>query len=86
MITRTVGKGSITYLGTIPDPTLLQSLMQTASAAASIKRVFGPVPADVEVCRRISATHTVYILINHNTTTQNVTLPNPCANSSRTRP
>ena len=75
MITRAVGKGSVTYLGTIPDPTLLQSLLQTAAPEANIKRVFGPIPADVEVCRRISATHTVYILINHGKTMQNVMLP-----------
>jgi beta-galactosidase len=75
MITRALGKGSITYLGTIPDPILLQSLLQTAATKANIQRAFGPVPADVEVCRRIGATHTVYILINHSKTTQNVTLP-----------
>jgi beta-galactosidase len=75
MITRAVGKGSITYLGTIPDPTLMQSLLQTASTEANIKRAFGSIPVDVEVCRRFSTTHAVYILINHSRASQNVTLP-----------
>jgi beta-galactosidase len=77
MITRAIGKGSITYLGTIPNATLLQSLLQTASTEAKIQAAFGPLPADVEVCRRLSATHTVYILINHNKTPQSITLPKP---------
>ena len=75
MITRAIGKGSITYLGTLPDPELMQSLMQTAATDANIQSAFGPIPADVEVCRRISATHTVYILINHGKISQMVTLP-----------
>jgi beta-galactosidase len=75
MITHAVGKGNITYLGTIPDPTLMQSLLQTASTEANIKRAFGSIPVDVEVCRRFSTTHAVYILINHSRASQNVTLP-----------
>jgi len=77
MITRAVGKGSITYLGTIPDPTLMQSLLQAEASGANIQRAFGPIPIDVEVCRRISTAHTVYILINHGKSPQTVTLPKP---------
>ncbi len=74
MITRTIGKGSITYLGAIPDPALMQVILQSAAAAANIKPVFGPVPAGVEVCRRIAPDHTAYILINHSNTTRQITL------------
>ncbi|GGA55444.1 beta-galactosidase [Edaphobacter acidisoli] len=75
MITRSVGKGSITYLGTIPDPALMQSIMQSATASANIQPAFGPIPTGVEVCRRVAPDHTVYILINHGKATQQISLP-----------
>lgn len=75
MITRSVGEGSITYLGTIPEPTLLQTIMQSATTSANIKPAFGPVPTGVEVCRRVASDHIVYILINHSKAAQQVNLP-----------
>ncbi len=75
MITRAIGKGSITYLGTIPDPELMHSVLQSAAEHANIQPAFGPLPADVEVCRRIAAERTIYILINHGNAPKQITLP-----------
>lgn len=75
MITRAVGKGSITYLGTLPDPALMQSILQTAATEANVQAAFGSIPADVEVCRRSNSDHTVYILINHGKSPQEIKLP-----------
>ncbi|HTD96403.1 MAG TPA: beta-galactosidase, partial [Edaphobacter sp.] len=52
MITRTLGKGSITYLGTLPDPKLMQSLLQTAATSSGVEPIFPSLPTDVELCRR----------------------------------
>jgi len=75
MISRDIGKGSITYLGTIPDPALMRSLMQSAITGANIHSAFGAVPEEVEVCRRVARDRTVYILINHGMTREQVRLP-----------
>jgi beta-galactosidase len=86
MITRAVGKGIITYLGTLPDSALLQSILQTAASEAHIQNLFGPVPADVEVCRRTGANHAVYILINHGKASQQIKLPRPMHELLTNRP
>lgn len=75
MITRALGKGSITYLGTLPDADLMHSIMQAAAANANIHAAFGPLPDGVEVCRRVGASHIVYILINHGSSPAHVALP-----------
>ena len=77
MIRRALGKGSITYLGTIPDPALMLSLLKTQAAEANVQPAFGPIPDDVEVCRRSNATHSVYIFINHGKSSKDITLPKP---------
>lgn len=75
MITRTVEKGSITYLGTIPDRALMQSIMHAIASDDGVGQAFGTVPEGVEVCRRVGHDHTVYILINHGKTQEQVRLP-----------
>lgn len=77
MITRAVGKGSITYLGTIPDPNIMRSLLEAAAKEAYIQQAFGSIPDDVEVCRRSSPDRVVYIIINHGRVSRDVTLPKP---------
>jgi beta-galactosidase len=75
MITRTLGKGSITYLGTLPDPKLMQSLLQTAATSSGVEPIFPSLPTDVELCRRTSPARTVYLLINHGKSSQQIKLP-----------
>jgi beta-galactosidase len=65
MITRPVGKGSITYLGTLPDQALMRELLARSAKDAGIAAVSGELPKDVEICFRSSAAHHLAILINH---------------------
>lgn len=75
MITRRVGKGRITYLGTVLDPDLMRRVVSWAIDDASVKREFPVVPAGVEVCRRESHLRTVYIFINHGSEEAHIALP-----------
>jgi beta-galactosidase len=65
MITRPVGKGSITYLGTLPDQALMRELLVRSAKDAGVAAVSGELPKDVEICFRSSAAHHLVILINH---------------------
>jgi beta-galactosidase len=76
-ITRTVGKGTISYLGTIPDAALMQTLLSDRAASAGVTSFFGTLPPDVELCRRVALERTVYILINHGKIAEQVVLPGP---------
>jgi beta-galactosidase len=75
MLTRALGKGSITYLGTLPDAALMHALMETAATNAGVHAAFGPVPVGVEVCRRVGTDRVVYIVINHGRSPAHVDLP-----------
>jgi len=48
-----------------------------ATEDAQIQPEFGTVPANVEVCRRVSNSHTVFILINHGGQAARISLPSP---------
>jgi beta-galactosidase len=80
MITRSVGKGRISYLGAVLDPALMTRVMAWAASDAHVRPEFPPVPKGVEVCRRVGADHTIFILINHGVEPANVTLPEPMKN------
>jgi beta-galactosidase len=75
MITRHVGKGSITYLGAVLDPDLMRKVVAWATAEAQLEPEFPAVPTGVEVCRRVDAGHTIFVLINHGSAEQQVALP-----------
>jgi beta-galactosidase len=65
MITRRVGKGRISYLGAVLDPDLMRKVVDWATSDAQIQAEFPAVPAGVEVCRRVDADRTIFVLINH---------------------
>ncbi len=65
MVSRPIGKGSITYLGTVPDETLMRDILARSAKAAGVSTVSGDIPKDVEICFRSSAAHHLAILINH---------------------
>jgi len=75
MITRHVGKGSITYLGTVLDPDLTRKVVAWATDDAQLKPEFPAVPEGVEVCRRVNAGHAIFVLINHGSAKEQVALP-----------
>jgi beta-galactosidase len=75
MIARPVGKGRIAYLGAVLDPDLMRSVVSHAVSDARVESEFVAVPPDIEVCRRVGATHTVFVLINHGTAQAHIALP-----------
>jgi beta-galactosidase len=77
MISRRVGNGSIAYLGAVLDPELMRRVVSWATTDAQVKPEFPAVPSSIEVCRRMDATHTVFVLINHGPVAPMVALPSP---------
>ncbi|MBT9331220.1 beta-galactosidase [Paracidobacterium acidisoli] len=75
VITRQVGKGSITYVGAWLDATLLDKLTASLLKESGVAPILPDVPEGVEVCRRSGEGRSVVILINHNTTNEHVSLP-----------
>ena len=75
MITRRAGKGVITYQGAVLDPGLMRKMVAWATSEAHVQAEFPQVPAGVEVCRRTTASHTVFVLINHGSAEAHVALP-----------
>ncbi len=79
MITRALGKGSITYLGAILDAPLMQKATAWMLEGAQVEPEFSALPEDVEVCRRVGAERTIYILLNHGAQPVQIALPRPMA-------
>ena len=65
MISRPIGKGSIAYLGTLPDEALMRDLLARSAKSAGVSTVGSDIQKDVEICFRSSAAHHLAILINH---------------------
>jgi beta-galactosidase len=66
VITRRLGKGSITYIGAVLDAAVMQAAASWMVDHAGIARDPFQTPAGVEVCRRVGQDgHEVYVLINH---------------------
>jgi beta-galactosidase len=70
MIERTVGKGSIAYLGTLPDAPFLNRILVDEAQSASREAGSNAVGTNVEICERTAGSgadaHHVVIVINHN--------------------
>ncbi|MGB6199444.1 MAG: beta-galactosidase [Candidatus Acidiferrales bacterium] len=74
-ITRKVGKGTITYIGALLDPTLMDAAARWMVEIGGVDRIFGTVPKGIEVCRRTGNGHTIFILLNHTQVPMEVALP-----------
>ncbi|MGH9718473.1 MAG: beta-galactosidase [Candidatus Acidiferrales bacterium] len=72
---RTVGNGSVSYVGAWLDPHLMSTLAASWLRRAGVKPIVPHAPEGVEVCERIGSGKTVVILINHNTMSEHVALP-----------
>src|SRR6185312_15867420 len=75
VLSRRVGKGSITYVGAWLDDGLLDRLTASWLQEADVHAPVPGVPADVEVCVRGDARHQVVILVNHAAAARRVQLP-----------
>ncbi len=77
MLTRRLGKGSISYLGTLPNPELMSTLLGKIAADAAMKTAEFQLPEKVELSTRCNSTASVYVLINHAPLSAGVNLPFP---------
>ena len=75
VVTRKVGKGSITYIGAWLDDGLLAKVTASLLSDAQVKPLIPGVPGGVEVCVRGGSGRSVVILINHNTSPVAVPVP-----------
>jgi beta-galactosidase len=57
------------------DPATMSTFVKQALDAVHVTSAFGPLPVDVEVTRRHSADHDIFILINHGKQTRSIDLP-----------
>jgi beta-galactosidase len=75
VITRKVGKGSITYIGAWLDDGLLAKLTASQLEKSGVQPILPNTPDGVEVCLRTGASKSVLIVINHKKTEAHVDLP-----------
>jgi len=75
IITRKVGKGSITYVGVWMDDAGMAKLTHWMMSMSGVTPVFGPAPAGVDVNARYGKHHTVFVLVNLAPKQQTVPLP-----------
>ncbi len=79
IITRRVGKGSITYIGAWLDPPLMSTVLDELARAANVHPLIARVARNVEVCERLGDGKRVWILINHGRKPHSVRLPAPAS-------
>ena len=82
VISRQVGRGTITYVGAWLDPSLMDTLTKESLQQSGVQPILPFVPAGVEVCRRSGQdksghSKSILVLINHNTEEEHVSLPAP---------
>jgi beta-galactosidase len=75
IVTRKVGKGSITYVGVWMNDKGMDKLAASLLNESGVKSAFGPLPDGVEVSPRYGKDHTVFILVNLSGSTQVIPLP-----------
>jgi beta-galactosidase len=74
MISHAVGKGTISYLGTLPDARSMYRLLLRATSGADTAPGHDPLPDNVEVCVRGDGKREVTVVINHGSKTTDVDL------------
>ncbi len=76
-ITRRVGQGTITYLGAVLDPALLQSAVKAWVKDSGVTAPAFTAPAGVTINRRVGGGREVFVVINLSMTLQAFSLPGP---------
>jgi beta-galactosidase len=76
-VTRSYGKGRITYVGAILDDKLMAAAAEWMMHKSGVTPVFGALPEGVEVSRRMGGGKQVFILINYAQESRRVALPHP---------
>lgn len=78
VVTRKVGAGTLTYIGALLDSSLTRGATKTMLTAAGVNSPTLPIPAGVEVCRRVGRGREVFVVINHNAKPATIELPAGC--------
>ncbi len=79
VLTRKVGRGTISYVGAVLDANLMRAAAKWMLAAAGVDAPTLPVPAGVEVCRRVGAGREVFVVLNFARQPAQISLPGPMA-------
>ncbi len=74
-ISRTIGKGRITYVGGVLDAKLMAAAADWMARSSGVTAAFGPVPDGIEANRRVGSSGNVFVLINFKSESQDVKLP-----------
>lgn len=77
VIRRKVGKGTITYLGSVLDEHLMEAMAKTVVAEAEVDSPVLIAPEGVDVCRRVGGGREVWVLTNFSKGAKEVALPGP---------
>ena len=76
MLTRAVGRGSISYLGTMPDDATLATIIRYVANDAGVVTSNASPPNGIEFCKRVSDDgRSILIVINHTDEPATTTLP-----------
>lgn len=75
VLTRSYGKGRITYIGTVLDDKTMAAAAEWMAQKSGVTSIFRSVPDGIDVCRREGAGKLIYVVINFKRETQRVTLP-----------
>jgi beta-galactosidase len=75
VISRTYGRGRITYIGAVLSDTLLASAAEWMAKTSGISSAFGSVPDGIEVSRRVGPEGSVFVIINFKALKQTLSLP-----------
>ncbi|MFZ1973773.1 MAG: beta-galactosidase [Candidatus Acidiferrales bacterium] len=77
VLTRTYGKGNITYVGAVLDDKLMAAAAQWMVQKSGVTAAFGALPEGVDVSARGNAKNTIFVLINFGQAAQHVVVPHP---------
>jgi len=80
-VTRKLGQGRISYVGTWLDATTMGRVAQWMVKASGVEAAFGAVPEGVEVCRRVGGGKEVFLVVNHTAKAKEVRLPRVMMNA-----
>jgi beta-galactosidase len=75
LLTRQIGKGTITYLGAWLEPALMSKFAAKLLTDAGIQPIVAGLPTDVEICERSGSGKRILMIINHGRSAQTVHLP-----------
>jgi beta-galactosidase len=75
VITRSYGKGRLTYIGAILDDKLMAAAAEWMVKDSGVPPVFGPVPDGVEVSRRVGNGKQAFVVINFAPESRRIKLP-----------